>query len=133
MAIRLPYFHDLLKLFRCPLSISYFPRNNTFIFILFFLPTSSDLTICPLLHKKHLINLLNIYHIQYINIFTKLKLIRNTRNDCYNHKMVKFPCEICQKAVATKHKVICWDLCNKWIHIGFNNLDKTTFRSNAVI
>ena len=42
-------------------------------------------------------------------------------------KMVKFPCGICQKAVATKHKAICCDLFNKWIHIGCNSLNKTTY------
>ena len=42
-------------------------------------------------------------------------------------KMVKFPCGLFQKAVATKHKAICCDLCNKWIHISCNNLNKTTY------
>ena len=42
-------------------------------------------------------------------------------------KMVKFPCGIYQKAVVTKHKAICCDLCNKWIHIGCNNLNKSTY------
>ena len=42
-------------------------------------------------------------------------------------KMVKFPCVICQKAVVTKQKAICCDLCNKWIHIGCNNINKTIY------
>ena len=41
--------------------------------------------------------------------------------------MAKFPCGICQKAVATKNKAICCDLLNKWIHTGCNNLKKTTY------
>ena len=41
--------------------------------------------------------------------------------------MVKFPCGICQRLVATKRKTICCDLCNKWIHIGSNNLNKTSY------
>ena len=41
--------------------------------------------------------------------------------------MVKFPCGICQKAVATKHKATCCDLCNKWIHIGCSNLNKSAY------
>ena len=43
--------------------------------------------------------------------------------------MIKFPYRICQKAVAKRHKVICCDLCNKWIHIACNNLDKKTCRN----
>ena len=42
-------------------------------------------------------------------------------------KMVKFPCGIRQRAVATKHKTIYCDLCNKWIHIDSNNLNKTSY------
>ena len=42
-------------------------------------------------------------------------------------KTVKFPCGTCQKTVATKCKAICCDLCNKWIHIGCNNLNKATY------
>ena len=41
-------------------------------------------------------------------------------------KMVKFPCGVCQKEVATKHKAICCDTCNKYVYIGCNNLTKTT-------
>ena len=42
-------------------------------------------------------------------------------------KMVKFSCGICQKALATKHKAICCCLCNKWIHIGCNNLNNVPY------
>ena len=42
--------------------------------------------------------------------------------------VVKSPCGICQKAVGKKHNAICCDLCNKWIHIACNNLDKKTYR-----
>ena len=49
--------------------------------------------------------------------------------------MVKHPCGICQKAVANNHKAICCDICNKWIHISCNNLDRKTYiklqRSNT--
>ena len=38
--------------------------------------------------------------------------------------VVKFPCGICQKAAGKKHNVACCDLCNEWIHIARNNLDK---------
>ena len=38
--------------------------------------------------------------------------------------VVKFPCRICQKAVGKKHNAVCCDLCNQWIHIACNNLDK---------
>ena len=42
--------------------------------------------------------------------------------------MVKFPWEICQKAVGKKHNAVCCDLCNEWIHIACNNLDKKTYK-----
>ena len=42
--------------------------------------------------------------------------------------VVKYPCGICQKAVGVKHKAICCDICNKWIHIACNNLDKKTYQ-----
>ena len=38
--------------------------------------------------------------------------------------MVKFPYGICQKAVAKRHQAVCCDLCDKWIHIACNNLNK---------
>ena len=41
--------------------------------------------------------------------------------------MVKHPCGICQKAVANNHKAICCDICNKWIHISCNNVDRKTY------
>ena len=52
--------------------------------------------------------------------------------------MIKFPCRICQKAVGKKHKAILFDLCDKWIHIACNNLDKKTqkvpvFRDHLVL
>ena len=42
--------------------------------------------------------------------------------------VVKFPRGICQKAVGKKHNAVCCDLCNEWIHIPCNNLDKKTYR-----
>ena len=41
--------------------------------------------------------------------------------------MVKFPCGICQKEVKSKHKAICCDLCDQWIHISCNKLTKTDY------
>ena len=40
-----------------------------------------------------------------------------------------FPCGICQKAVAKRHKAICCDLCHKWVHIACNNLNKKTYQN----
>ena len=42
--------------------------------------------------------------------------------------VVKCPCGICQKAVGKKHNAVCCDLCNQWIHIACNNLDKKTYK-----
>ena len=43
--------------------------------------------------------------------------------------VVKFPCGICHKPVGVKHKAICCDLCDKWIHTACNNLDKKTYKN----
>ena len=32
-------------------------------------------------------------------------------------------CPVCEKIVNTRDKAICCDLCSKWIHIKFNNLN----------
>ena len=32
-------------------------------------------------------------------------------------------CPFCEKIVKTRDKAICCDLCSKWIHIKFNNLN----------
>ena len=42
--------------------------------------------------------------------------------------VVKFPCGICQKAVSKEHNTVCCDLCNEWIHISCDNLDKKTYK-----
>ena len=42
-------------------------------------------------------------------------------------KTVTLPCQTYKKAVANKDKATCCDLCNKWIHIGCNNLSKRTY------
>ena len=42
--------------------------------------------------------------------------------------VVKFPCGICQKTVGKKHNLVCFDLCNEWIHIACNDLDKKTYK-----
>ena len=41
--------------------------------------------------------------------------------------VLKFPCRICQKPVGMKHKAIFCDLCNTWINIVCNTLDKKTY------
>ena len=40
----------------------------------------------------------------------------------------QFPCLICEKAIAKKHKAVCRDVCNKWVHIGCNNINMYTYR-----
>ena len=35
---------------------------------------------------------------------------------------------ICEKAVAKKHKAVCCDVCNKWVHIGYNNINTYIYR-----
>ena len=41
--------------------------------------------------------------------------------------VVKQTCGICQKSVVVKRKAICCDICNRWIHIACNNLDRKTY------
>ena len=43
--------------------------------------------------------------------------------------VVKFTCGICQKTVGLKHKAICCDLWNTWVHIACNNLDKRKYNN----
>ena len=42
--------------------------------------------------------------------------------------MIAFPCGVCQRAVAKSHRAICCDICQKWIHIKCNNLDKNDYK-----
>ena len=41
--------------------------------------------------------------------------------------MVKFPCEICTKAVASNHKAIQCDICDIWVHIKCNKINSQTY------
>ena len=42
--------------------------------------------------------------------------------------MVEFPCLVCDKPVATNHKAVCCDICDKWVHIYCNNICKNTYQ-----
>ena len=42
--------------------------------------------------------------------------------------MIKFPCQVCQKPVATDHNAICCDICDCWVNIHCNNICKQTYR-----
>ena len=41
---------------------------------------------------------------------------------------VKYPCNICNKAVATTHKAIQCDLCDMWVHIKCNRINNQTYQ-----
>ena len=41
--------------------------------------------------------------------------------------MVKFPCKICTKDVASNHRVIQCDICNIWVHIKCNKINSQTY------
>ena len=41
---------------------------------------------------------------------------------------MKFPCNICEKSVASNHNAICCDICNKWVHISCNNISRYCYR-----
>ena len=40
---------------------------------------------------------------------------------------VKFPCKICEKAVAGNHRVVCCNICNIWVHIKCNRINTQTY------
>jgi hypothetical protein len=42
--------------------------------------------------------------------------------------MIAHPCGFCKKAVAKNHRAICCDLCQNWIHIKCNKLDKKDYK-----
>ena len=41
--------------------------------------------------------------------------------------MTKFPCKICNKTVAKKHRAVCCDLCDIWVHIKCNKINTATY------
>ena len=42
--------------------------------------------------------------------------------------VLQFLCLICEKAVGKNHKTVRCDVCNKWVHIGCNNINTYTCR-----
>ena len=40
---------------------------------------------------------------------------------------IKFPCTICKRTVAKNHKALQCNLCDQWIHIKCNLIDKKTY------
>ena len=42
--------------------------------------------------------------------------------------VIKFPCKICNKAVANNHHAIQCYKCHSWIHIKFNKINLSTYR-----
>ena len=41
--------------------------------------------------------------------------------------VVKFPCNICNRAVADTHKAVKCDICLKWVHIKCNYISNTEY------
>ena len=44
-----------------------------------------------------------------------------------NPRMVAFPCGVCKRSVASNHRAFQCDICNSWIHIKCNYLDKKSY------
>ena len=42
--------------------------------------------------------------------------------------VVQFPCLVCNRTVAKKHRAVQCDLCDSWVHIACNNLNLYTYR-----
>ena len=43
--------------------------------------------------------------------------------------MKKDKCAVCNKTVSIKHKAVCCDICNQWIHIKCNFIDNKTYQN----
>ena len=37
------------------------------------------------------------------------------------------PCGTCHKKVAKNHNAVCCDVCNQWVHISCNNINRYTY------
>ena len=53
--------------------------------------------------------------------------IRNAQNVRNGLNHAPYPCGVCQRAVAETHRAICCNICQKWVHIKCNNLDKNDY------
>ena len=42
--------------------------------------------------------------------------------------ILKYPCLVCNKAVAKNHKAVQCDRCDRWVHIACNYLNVYTYR-----
>ena len=42
--------------------------------------------------------------------------------------MIKFPCQVCEKPVATNRNATCCDVCDFWIHIYCNDNCKQIYK-----
>ena len=42
--------------------------------------------------------------------------------------VVQYPCKICLEPVAKNHYAIKCDICETWVHIGCNKINKLTYR-----
>ena len=43
--------------------------------------------------------------------------------------VIKYPCGICEKAVAKNHNALVCDICEKWVHIKCNFVSKDLYNS----
>ena len=41
---------------------------------------------------------------------------------------VQYPCKMCLKPVAKNHYAIKRDICETWVHIGCNKINKQIYR-----
>ena len=46
----------------------------------------------------------------------------------YLYQIIKFPCQVNEKPVATNHNAIFCNICDCWEHIHCNNIWKQTYR-----
>ena len=52
---------------------------------------------------------------------------------CFHQLMViKYPCGICEKAVAKNHNALMCDICDRWVHIKCNNVPKDLYNSYII-
>ena len=43
--------------------------------------------------------------------------------------VIKYPCGVCEKAVAKNHNALMCDICDKWVHIKCNCVSKDLYNS----
>ena len=66
---------------------------------------------------------ISIHRPPYAQIWNFSKLTHTTKSKMNN----PWPCRICHKRVAKNHNAVCCNVCNQWVHISCNNINRYTY------